>query len=376
MTPLRLRTVVPTFFVLFGSAAHAQVQYHATDLGTLGGNTGASALNDAGVVAGWSGVPGAGGTQVPHPVLYSGGTLTNVGLPPWPVMNAGFDAINDSGLAAGTFRRADDTTGGFLYAGGTFTQLSTPIDFSSAVVTGMNDAGQVVGTLTGAPSGGNRPFLLSNGTLTPLERTGGGAWGARGISNAGQVVGNYSTTVDGRDVSRAVLWDAGQTTELPLPAGFVGITANNISGSGNVTGYLTSLISNGAETIETIEPFVYRDGVVTPLGRLWENRTTANAVNDRGEVVGLYSTPFPNAFVYSDGVYTPLNTLSLPGGFQPLSATDINDAGQILVVGRRSVFDTEQRSFLLTPVPEPATGLLAMAAAPVLLARRRRRPQR
>ena len=63
-------------------------------------------------------------------------------------------------------------------------------------------------------------------------------------------------------------------------------------------------------------------------------------------------------------------------GFQLFSATDINNAGQILAVGRRGVFDTEQRSFLLTPVPEPAAGLLVIDAAPVLPARRRRQFER
>lgn len=380
MTPFPSRTALPAlvglgFVASVSTSAHAQARYQATNLGSLGGTTTlVTSMNEAGDAAGGASVPVAGGAlPVQHPVIFSNGVLTSPGLPPGAPRIASFSAINAGGQAAGTFRRADDTTGGFVYSGGAFTPLPVPAGAALLGVGDLNDAGHAVGSLT-LPEG-NRPYLYANGALTPLERTGGGAWGAGAINNAGQVVGNYFVDVNGQRYSRGVIWAAGQTTEIPLPAGFAGVTADDINELGHVSGYLTKLVSNGDDFVEQRQPFLYRDGVVTALPQVFDaTHTYANAVNDRGDIVGFYGSGFTEAVLYSRGAYTNLNELvTLPDGFRLVSATDINNVGQILAVARRSPFDIEIRSYLLTPVPEPGVGAVLFATAPLMLARRRRR---
>ncbi len=59
-----------------------------------------------------------------------------------------------------------------------------------------------------------------------------------------------------------------------------------------------------------------------------------------------------------------LNTLIDPAsGWILTSARDINDAGQITGTG---LFDGQPRAFLLTPVPEPSSVLLAALAAAIV----------
>ena len=56
-----------------------------------------------------------------------------------------------------------------------------------------------------------------------------------------------------------------------------------------------------------------------------------------------------------------LNTLIAPGsGWILTEARDINDRGQIVGYGQTT---QGTRAFLLTPVPEPATNLMAVLAA-------------
>ncbi len=103
--------------------------------------------------------------------------------------------------------------------------------------------------------------------------------------------------------------------------------ANDINNNGQVVS-----MANG-------RPFLYSEGSMTLLGSSSNAAQEANAINNKGDVVG-YMTPLGSegiiyGFIYTNGQFLNLNTLMDPAsGIVLEHATDINDAGQIVGIGR------------------------------------------
>jgi len=109
-------------------------------------------------------------------------------------------------------------------------------------------------------------------------------------------------------------------------------------------------------------------GKMVDLGTLGGFESTANGINDAGQIVGV-SNELP--FIYFNGIMTNLNTL-IPSnsGWTLDTANAINDSGQIVGSGINP--SGIGGAYLLTPVPEPASAGLISVGMMVLLARRRR----
>src|SRR4030095_14230583 len=77
---------------------------------------------------------------------------------------------------------------GFVYSAGTFTFINLP-----GPPTGINDAGQIVGSSYPSLADSNfRGFLYDSGTITTISPPGAaGSSGAFGINDAGQIVGSF-----------------------------------------------------------------------------------------------------------------------------------------------------------------------------------------
>lgn len=111
------------------------------------------------------------------------------------------------------------------------------------------------------------------------------------------------------------------------------------------------------------------------LGALTGNDSSeARGINNHGQVVGQSYTSGQLgglAFIYADGMLTDLNQLVDGSGAEWIleRANAINDLGQIVGVGR---IGDERHAFLLTPIPEPTTCVLAVIGAIGLLAFRRK----
>ena len=270
------------------------------NLGTLGGNTNAFAINNAGQITGtsavaswhaflYTGTPGSGGMM--HDLGTLGGTYS-IG-----------SEINDSGQIAGSSWTTDDAAGhAFLYtgtpgSGGMMHDLGTLGGISSWAY-GVNDSGQIVGKSATLPNFYEHAFLYSG---TP---------GVDGIMHDLGTLGG--TNSYGSDIN-----DSGQIAGMSDTAG----------------GFSRAFLYTGTPGI---------DGVMRDLGSVHidDVGSRAFAINDRGQVTGSYDVlvdeffNIPRAFFYigTPGVDGMMHDLGITGyGYE------INDRGQ--VVGSECAFN-------------------------------------
>jgi probable HAF family extracellular repeat protein len=140
----------------------------------------ATAINDSNVAVGYSFL----NSGVRHAFIYRNGAMTDLGsLGGY----SGALAINRSGTAVGF---ASDTANGFgravLWANNSIVDISNGLESEAR---GINDFGQVVGEAT-TPSGAERAFLWDNGTTEYLGTLATGRRSeAFSINNNGDVVG-------------------------------------------------------------------------------------------------------------------------------------------------------------------------------------------
>ena len=185
-------------------------------------------------------------------------------------------------------------------------------------------------------------FLYSNGTTTSIASPGNVAYG---LNNSGQIVGIPES-------NGAFLYENGEITSFTLP-GYYYSSANDINDLGQVVG------NSG---LSDARAFLYsRSEGIKDLGRLrsTDELTVALGINNLGQVVGFSGTDVDfygtngntlRAFLYENNTLYDLNELIAPGSSTGLSltaASAINNRGQI--VGRGAV-NGELHAFLLTPV--------------------------
>ena len=199
----------------------------------------------------------------------------------------------------------------------------------------INDSGQVVGL---AYSGADasfpyHAFLYSNGSIQDLQTLGGSDSAARGINEAGQVVG-YSTLpdVDGHQgPTQAFLYDGG----VMQPLGGGTVHAADINNLGQIVGDFEAqknvFLSNG--------------GAITDLGNLGSPGTlptVAWEINDNGQIVGVYylADNHNHGFIYTAGTLQDLGTL----GGSNSAAFAINSSGQ--AAGSSNLGDGTSHAFL------------------------------
>jgi uncharacterized membrane protein len=72
------------------------------------------------------------------------------------------------------------------------------LDFLDTTANDINNAGQIVGTLSFFGGGSGSGFLLSEGNLTPIDVPSSFFTQAFGINDAGQIVGTFGDRVSGR----------------------------------------------------------------------------------------------------------------------------------------------------------------------------------
>jgi probable HAF family extracellular repeat protein len=251
---------------------------HWTKLGTFGGRLSeALGFNDDGTVVGLYQTTESNGGAKNRIFLWKDSRMQRID-PPADAL-AGARDLNDNGQIL----LSNPHTGkGFLLSQGNFTELSL-------VPAAVNESGQVVGTQ------GSSPALWHNGALTSLGTLPGqdGPGEATGINDQGQVVGTVGPRFgDGPRGGRAFLWQNGQMKDLGTFGG-PSSRALDINNRGEIIG--------DADTTESIQsefglayrtqPFVYRDGkmhnlnAMLPFASGWRLFRVLD-INDSGQIVG------------------------------------------------------------------------------------------
>jgi probable HAF family extracellular repeat protein len=188
-----------------------------------------------------------------------------------------------------------DVTGWYLGSGGlqgflktrhtTYT-IAVP-NSSLTEATGINDAGQVVGDYRGA-DGLFHAFLLTDGVF----ETFGNDVGASDINNLGHIVGCYSLC------SRGFLYSGGAFTSIDVPGAIV-TQARSINDRGQIVGVYSS---DG----ETVRGFAYDGVTFTSIDVTGAVVTDVFRINNLGEIVGFYvSEPSPGVFEHHAFVAEP-----------------------------------------------------------------------
>lgn len=308
-------------------------------------------LNDAGQIVGTAGNAAA---------LYSSGVLPTVAAP----VSVG-QGINNRGDIVGSLNPASDGNA-FTYIGGTFTNIHPLVTDGNVSSYGVaiNDHGVVGGNIY---VGGEhiRGFLYQNGTVDNIGTFGGDYSPLAAINNNGVATGYAAFEGPAGGYFHAYTYQNGTLQDLGTLLG----NGPGISSAGTDINDLGQVVGWSPSATASFSPFLYSDGQMIDLGTLGGIVAFANALNNHGTVVGYsdltVSGNDPHAFLYANGQMVDLNTLvSTPGGWQLTNAQDINEAGQIL--GTACQGDS-CASVLLTPVPEPAAGLMLLAGLALLV---------
>jgi probable HAF family extracellular repeat protein len=356
------RKLLPLFLCLVPFAVQATPTYSVTAVAP--GRSTPTAINDLGDVVGKVGDPGS----ATYYGFVAGGGFFQLGFPGGVTV---VNAINDSGGVAG--RAVGEGAGShgvaFMDSPGGSIQTFNPFNGYNSGASGINNAGQVVGT--GDDLKNNHPFLMSNGTVTDLGSL-GGTWGhAYAINNKGEVAGVSEIT---GDVSQhAFLYTNGAMTDLGTLGGGNGWSwATGINDNSQVVGYASYLVPGAAHQ----HAFLYSNGVMNDLGTLGGADSQAAGINNLGQVVGHSQGSFygNHGFLFSDGAMLDLNALIDPAlGWNIVDAVDINNNGQIAAYGLKDGVGYALRLDLAAPVPEPASAAMMLGGLGLLGCGARRR---
>lgn len=365
------RFVVAIIMVSWCAQSAQAINYHFTDLGTLGGlDSAASGINDNGDVVGSSRIDGQ--SSATRAFLYSGGVMQNLGTFPGGGNSYAY-GISDDGQVVGLAYSNDPYTNiprAFLYEDGDIEDLGDLTGEFISRATGISAGGDIA--LSGFSSFGETgesdsytAILYSGGDATDLGNL-DPDYGDYSLSPATTTAGlNDNGQVVGTSGGHAFLYDGDTMQDLGTlpndrPSDAFAVNANGevVGVSGGYRGF--GAFRYDAITQQPVGPdtgraFLHDGETMHALGSLAAGGGSAGlGINDNSQIVGWAETQpigaYPNvwhAFLYEHGVMVDLNALVAVGaGIVLTQANAINNAGQI--VGEAAV-NGHTHAFLLTP---------------------------
>jgi len=302
--------------------------------------------------------------------VYENGVLTDMGLEQDTAYQIAYE-INDSGfVAGGRYLNASNMEKGILYNSSSDTYVdipsstNTPTNWTWAY--GINNSNQVTGYEIITSTGERFAFIYENGVTTLLPQIGGERTEGYAINDQGHVAGFGYDASNQYANSKAYFYDGTIAHNLGTLGGSTSF-AHDINESDMIVGDAT--VANG-----DVHAFVWSDNVMTDLGTFGGTYSSARSINESGQVVGrsYINETDKSAFVYTDGVMYDLNDYIVDPSDQVVLTlgSSINDYGDILAVGTFGS-DTEIRTYILTPVPEPLSIILTSIGLGVLALRKK-----
>ena len=250
-----------------------------TDLGTLGGEYSAgAAINASGTVAGYADL--ASGLQ--HAAVFSGGTISDLGSLSGAAGVSSATAINDAGQVAGsTTAPGISAQEAFIESGGVMTGLGILSGGTFSTATGINSAGAVVGIEDDAASD-EHGFVYSDGVRTDLGSLGGPNTAAYAINDNGLIVGTSQTA---SDADHVFAYSDGTMTDL---GGYnIDTVPQAVNDAGVIVGQTYGVTGSGSTFLDA---FIYEAGAfhdlnsLIPAGSGWQ-LTDATAINAAGQIL-------------------------------------------------------------------------------------------
>ena len=316
--------------------SRAQSGYTITDIGSLGGTViQPHSINASGQVVGEAALTNFAGFRG---FLYDSAGLHDLGAVAGS--NSYAQSINDSGRIAGT-----NNAHAALWNGGIVTEIA------AGYGNGISNNGQVTGNYQVTYYGPFHAFRYANGIVTDLGTLGGDKSVGYAINDSGTIAGQ-SQTADGSTYHAAV-WTGNTAVDLGTLGGDHS-EAFAINASGQIAGYSDTIL--GAAQHATL----WNGTTPTDLGAMYGGNSWATGLNAFGDVVGYSYGPASSAtaFLYTNGGMIDLNTVLPPGsGWLLKEALAINDNGWIAGVGLHNGLN---HAFLLVPNRSTAFGSLAL----------------
>src|SRR5277367_3693837 len=209
---------------------------------------------------------------------------------------------------------------------------------ASGIIVGGSENG-LIDPLLGVPE--NRGVIWTrNGKIIDLGTLeSGNETFAAAVNNRGQVAGWAANTIPDSfsmgcifacftSQTRGFVWQDGVMRDLGTLDGPDALT-QAINERGQIVGIsYTSSIPNPDSGIPTIDPFLWENGTMVDIGTLGGTRGVASFINNRGEVVGtsnLAGDQTQHPYLWDRGSLKDLGTLGGDNG----QAIWINDAGEV-----------------------------------------------
>ncbi len=292
----------------------------------------------------------ADGFTIYHAFVWRNGVLTE--LPTLGGPSARALGVNSNGDVVGESQREESGAyHAFLWRNNQMIDLGQVLGAEEAsAALGINDVGQVVGTLGHSYFGDAFVWSQANG-VTNL-----GPGSARGINASGTVVGAIRTD-EGQNLP--AVWEEGVLQVLPDLGGKLNNYASAVNDSGVIVGTSEDLQGNmkPARWQRTGGEYAITDLGVLPSESQFPNTYgAATGINNNGQIVGQSDY---RAFIWQNNVMAPLADLvPLSERYFVTFAAGINHLGNLAVDGIQFVNNVGSvpRAGLLTPGQAPTTG--------------------